>query len=74
MAEAIVYLHEELNMLHADCHADNFMIKNTGEIVLSDFGTARVVGKGGEMHKDLPRNPSGRCFKPLGCAPEHTLD
>jgi hypothetical protein len=26
------------------------------------------------MSKEIPRNPSGRCFKPLGCAPEHTLD
>ena len=77
MTEALVYLHEKLFMLHADCHGDNFMITtnlNKKDIVLSDFTTARVVGKNGEMSKDIPRNPSGRCFKPLGCAPEHTLD
>jgi predicted unusual protein kinase regulating ubiquinone biosynthesis (AarF/ABC1/UbiB family) len=47
MTEALLYLHEELFMLHADCHSDNFMVKNSGDVILTDFTTARVIGKDG---------------------------
>lgn len=66
MTEAVVYLHEKLFMIHRELHLENFIIsKETGEVVLADFSTAKCLGEGG--YEEFYQN---RFFTTLWCAPE----
>ena len=69
MAEAVVYLHDKLKIIHRDLKLENFRIHPDsglhGKIVLADFSTAKVLGKGG-----VEPVTYHRFFIPIFCAPE----
>ena len=42
MAEAVKYLHDEMNIMHRDLQLDNWMMREDKSLVLVDFGCAKV--------------------------------
>jgi len=52
LAKAVQYLHEEHGILHSELVPKNFICrKGCNEIVICDFGTAKVLGPEGVVHK-----------------------
>ena len=48
MTKTCVYLHETSKIIHCDLHRGNWLIREDLEIVLSDFGCARILTYGVE--------------------------
>lgn len=63
MAEAIRYLHEDLKMVHRDLHS-NWLVKDTDEIILTGFFSAKVLKDGFVPAGEKP------CFCEAIAAPE----
>jgi serine/threonine protein kinase len=47
MARAIFYVHSK-GVTHRDVKPENFLMKKSGRVVLSDFGSAKMIKKGEE--------------------------
>jgi serine/threonine protein kinase len=54
--EPIVYLHEEVGLIHMDLHAENYMVDDKENIKLIDFGLARLIGKDGVLQDEVGTN------------------
>jgi len=53
MAKTVKYLHETHFMMHNDLMINNWSIKKNGDVVLYDFGSAKILGK--DVH--VPKVP-----------------
>lgn len=63
IAEALLYLHEELGVVHGDVKLENVLINKTDErlprIILCDFGMSRVYTTRGKRYKSEAGAKSG---------------
>ena len=44
MSETLKYLHENFYIMHTDLSVRNWFLKEDGDLVLGDFGCAKVLG------------------------------
>ena len=52
LAKAVQYLHEEHGILHSELVPKNFICRKvSNELVICDFGTAKILGPDGVVHK-----------------------
>ena len=47
MATLVTYLHDEKYMMHTDLHPKNWLVLEDGNLMLIDFGCAKLLGKDG---------------------------
>jgi serine/threonine protein kinase len=53
MARTVQYLHEKKFIIHLDLHIRNWFLREDLDIVLGDFGCAKVLGEGGKVPKGM---------------------
>ena len=46
MAKVTRYLHEECSVMHTDLDPRNWIVKKDGELILCDFGSAKILEDG----------------------------
>jgi serine/threonine protein kinase len=54
MLETVQFLQDRMFVMHSDISIRNWLIKDNGQLVLSDFGSSRVLGPFGYVKPGEP--------------------